>query len=113
MSREWRFYLRDMRGFCDRILSVSASLTRTAFNEHDLVYDGIVRNIELLGEAARQIPEEIRILAPDVEWSAIIALRNILVHAYFGVDDDILWDIVRNKIAPLRASLEHLEKHLA
>ena len=106
-------YLEDMRSFCDRILSYSSNLSREEFDRHQLAYDAIVRNIELLGEAARKIPEEVRAQAPDVEWLKIIALRNILVHGYFGLDDDILWDIVQNRANTLRSALHTLEKKLS
>jgi uncharacterized protein with HEPN domain len=56
-----------------------------------------VRNVELLGEAARQLPDEVRAMSSEIEWAKIIAVRKILIHAYFGIDDDILWDIVQNK----------------
>jgi uncharacterized protein with HEPN domain len=101
-------YADDMRAACDRITSYSADVTRQEFEQHGLVYDAIVRNIELLGEAARQVPAEVRSTAPDIEWSKIIALRNILIHGYFGIDDDILWDVVRNRVGPLRAALDRL-----
>jgi len=89
------------------------SLSREEFDRHQLAYDAIVRNIELLGEAARKIPEEVRAQAPDVEWPKIIALRNILVHGYFGLDDDILWDVVQNRANTLRSALHTLEKKLS
>ena len=108
VSRDWRMYLRDMRDFCDRIISYSHGLARADFERHDLNYDAIVRNIELLGEAARQIPLEVRDRANGIEWQKIIALRNILIHGYFGIDDDILWDVVSNRVEPLRLALETL-----
>lgn len=108
MSRDWRMYLGDMRKFCDRILFYSDGLPREEFEKHDLAYDAIVRNIGLLGQAARHIPPEVCARSTDIEWPKIIALRNILIHGYFGIDDDILWDIVKNRIAPLRRALDTL-----
>lgn len=108
MSRDWRLYVDDMRAACDRIKSYAAGVSREDFGQHGLVYDAIVRNIELLGEAARQVPPDVRNTVPDIEWAKIIALRNILIHGYFGIDDDILWDVVHNRIRPLRAALDRL-----
>lgn len=68
-----------------------------------------MRNLELLGEAANQIPDEIRARAPEIEWRKLIGLRNILIHSYFGVDEDILWDLVKNKVRSLRTALLALE----
>jgi uncharacterized protein with HEPN domain len=109
VSREWRFYLDDMIACCDRILSYSRGLDRSTFNAGGMAYDAIIRNVELLGEAAKHVPDEVRASAPEIEWRGVIAVRNILIHGYFSVDNDILWDIVSNKIAPMRARLQSLK----
>ena len=109
MSRDWRLYIGDMIRSCDRILQYSRGLAREEFERHEMAYDAIVRNLGLLGEAARQIPLQVRERTVGVEWPKIIALRNILIHGYFGVDDDILWDVVMNRVSALRSSLSALE----
>lgn len=60
-------------------------------------------------EAARHVRDEVRALAPDIPWRRIVGVRNILIHGYLGIDNDIIWDIVRNEIAPLAKALEKLE----
>jgi len=95
---------------CDRVLSYTSELPREQFNQHGLVYDATLRNIELLGEAARHIPESERQKAPDIDWRGIIAVRNILVHGYLGVDDDILWDLIEQRIPELKPLLEALRE---
>jgi uncharacterized protein with HEPN domain len=108
MSREWTLYVRDMVACCDRILTYTEGLSREVFDERGLVFDGTVRNLELLGEAANQLPEEVRAQAPEIEWRRLIDLRNILIHSYFGVNEEILWDLVQNKVRPLRTALHVL-----
>ena len=66
MSREWRFYLKDLIEFCERIRLYTAGLTRETFEADTLRYDATLRNIELIGEAVRNLPQHIRQLAPDV-----------------------------------------------
>jgi uncharacterized protein with HEPN domain len=105
MSREWALYVQDMVACCDHVLSYTEGLSREAFDERGMVFDAVVRNLELLGEAARQLPEEIRERAPGIEWRKLIDLRNILIHGYFGVNEDILWDLIQNKVGPLRTAL--------
>lgn len=61
----------------------------------------MVRNLEIIGEAARHIPEEIRQRHSEVEWAKIVALRNVVAHEHFGVDEEILWDIVQSKVPHL------------
>ena len=74
-----------------------------------MVYDATLHNLELLGEAARHLPDEVRALAPDIPWRRIVGVRNILIHGYLGIDNDIIWDIVKNEVGPLLKSLEKLE----
>ncbi len=63
--------------------------------------DAVVRNLEIIGEAAKKVPGEVRSSAPDVEWKKIAGLRDILIHEYFGIDVNIIWDVVRNKLPAL------------
>ena len=56
--------------------------------------DAVIRNLEIIGEAARNLPEEIKGFAPEAEWRKITGLRNILIHEYFGISIPILWDII-------------------
>ncbi|MDX2032335.1 MAG: HepT-like ribonuclease domain-containing protein [Blastocatellia bacterium] len=113
MSRDWLILIQDMKGFCEKIQGYADGVSREEFAHHGMMYDATVRNIELLGEAARQLPDDVRSLSARIEWAKIIAVRNILIHAYFGIDDDILWDIVQNKIGPLSRDLHALECELA
>lgn len=106
MSREWMIYVRDMLACCDKVMTYTDGLSRESFDERGMAFDAVVRNLELLGEAAAQLPEDVRSRAPDIEWRKLIGLRNVLIHGYFGVDEDILWDLVQNKVRPLKEALE-------
>jgi len=68
------------------------------FKNDELKVDGVVRNLEIIGEAVKKIPAEIRMKYPDVEWNKIAGIRDILIHAYFTVDLDILWGIIEEKL---------------
>jgi len=109
VSREWRLYVADMREFCARIAEYTDGLSREEFEKTPLVYDATLRNLELIGEAARHVPEEVRAKAPDVPWRRVVAVRNILIHGYLGLDNDIIWDIVQNEIGKLLQALEKLD----
>ena len=108
MLREWRLYVADMKACCGRVADYSAGLSREQFEARRIVYDATLRNLELLGEAARHIPEEIRAQSPDIPWRRIVAVRNVLIHGYLGIDNDIIWDIISNEIEKLRLALERL-----
>lgn len=109
MSRERRIYVSDMLACCDRVIAYTDGVSRETFDERGMIFDATVRNLELLGEAANQLPEAVRDRAPEIEWRKLIGLRNILIHTYFGVDEDIPWDLVQNKVRPLKAALPALE----
>jgi uncharacterized protein with HEPN domain len=67
-----------------------------------------VRNLEVIGEAAKNIPEEVRANSPTIEWKKIAGLRDILIHEYFGIDGEIVWDIVQNKLPSLEITVARL-----
>ena len=104
-DRQWRFYVEDMLGFCDRVLRFNAGVRRENFAADPMRYDATVRNIELIGEAATHIPLVIREANPNVPWRMIIATRNQLIHGYAGIDDDVLWSIVNTDIPALQSAL--------
>lgn len=68
--------------------------------------DAVIRNLEIIGEAARRLPEEIRIKYPDVEWHKIMSLRNVLIHEYPGIDLETIWHIIENKLSPLEKQVK-------
>ena len=106
--RGWRFYIEDMIGFCERVRDYTAGLDQAAFVASPMAYDATLRNLELIGEAANQIPEPIRQAHPEIPWRTIIGTRNRLIHGYLGIDHDIVWDIVRNDAPALLPALRDL-----
>lgn len=99
--REWRFYVDDMISFGEKVLVYTAGMDQTAFVANTLVFDATVRNLELIGEAATHLPDEVRRAHPQVPWRMIIATRNRLIHAYLGIDNDTLWSIVVTDVPAL------------
>jgi len=67
-----------------------------------------VRHLQIIGEAARVIPEEIRALAPEIPWHQLAGMRNILVHGYFEIDTDLVWDAVARDVPALRPAIARL-----
>ena len=106
MSRDWTFFLEDIQESCSRVLRYTQGMTFEQFSADDKTYDAVVRNLEIIGEAAKGLPEDVRAMMPDIEWSKATGLRNIVAHAYFGISDEILWDVIQNKILPMKAAVD-------
>ena len=107
-SREWRFYVQDMIGFCEKVRDYTGKLDREGFVADGMVYDATLRNLELIGEAATHVPDAIRGAHPEVPWRTVIGVRNRLAHGYLGINDDIVWSIVRDDIPALLPALRNL-----
>lgn len=107
-KREWRFYIDDMIEFAAKVLSYTEGLEQTDFVTSGLNYDGTLRNLELIGEAASHIPDDIRDAHAEIPWRMIIATRNRLIHGYLGIDDDTLWSIIRDDVPELLEMLKRM-----
>lgn len=105
--RDPRERVRDM---LDAVAAIERYLHRgrAAFEQDELLQAWFVRNLQIIGEAARALPEEVRALAPEIEWPKIIGMRNVLVHGYFDVDFDIVWNAASRDAPAIKPRLEHL-----
>jgi uncharacterized protein with HEPN domain len=100
--RDVRLYLEDVLEAISRIEEYTANMSFDDLAGNRLVVDGVVRNLEVIGEACRALPEEMREMYADVEWRKITGLRNILIHNYFGIDLEIIYDLIRNNLPDLK-----------
>jgi uncharacterized protein with HEPN domain len=107
--REWRFYLDDMIDFSGKVLAYTNRLDQASFVANELTYDATLRNLELIGEAATHIPDQVRSAHPEIPWRMIIATRNRLIHGYLGIDDDTLWSIICDDIPELLPLLKAMK----
>lgn len=108
MPRDFRLYLDDILEGIAQIREYTASMDFEGFARDRKTQDAVVRNIEIIGEAAARLPESVKSKTEDMEWRKIIGMRNILVHEYFGISLPIVWDIVQNKLKPLEAACKKL-----
>lgn len=111
-QREWLFYLNDMIDFGGKVLTYTNGLNQAGFVAHGLIYDATLRNLELIGEAATHVPDEVRIAHPEIPWRMIIATRNRLIHGYLGIDNDTLWSIIKDEVPDLLPLLKALRDEL-
>lgn len=108
MSRDHQVYLEDIVEAIQRVQSYSQGLSLEQFSKDPKTMDAVVRNLEIIGEAVKKIPEALRAQHPDVEWKKIAALRDILIHEYFGVGSEIIWDIVLQKLPGLLKKVQEI-----
>jgi uncharacterized protein with HEPN domain len=108
VSRDYDLYLDDMRMAAEKVLRYTHGVDLARFVEDDKTFDAVVRNLEIIGEAAKHIPLEVQTRYPGVEWRSIAGLRDIVAHEYFGIDEDILWDIVVNQVPHLLEQVQEI-----
>lgn len=108
-DREWRFYLDDMIGFAEKVIVYTDGLDQERFVNSGLNYDATIRNLELIGEVATNIPDEVRQNYPKIPWRMVVATRNKLIHGYLGIDNDTLWSIIQGDIPVLLKELQKLK----
>jgi len=109
MSRSLRLYLEDILSSGAKILRYTEGMTCEDFIRDERTYDAVVRNLQIIGEVVKNVPMEFRDKYKQIEWRKIAGLRDILAHAYFSVEDEILWDVVENKVSIL---IEQIRKIL-
>ena len=106
MQRDSAVFLDDIVEACRWIAKYTDGLTADDFAGDRKTLDAVIRNLEIIGEAVKKIPPDIRAEMPDIEWQRIAGLRDIPAHAYFAVDTNIVWDVARNKVPHLRLRVE-------
>lgn len=111
-KRDARLLLQDMLESLEKIERYTAGLTFERFAQDDRTVDAVVCNLEVIGEAARQIPSEVRERYPEVPWRRVIGLRNVVVHEYFAVDVEIVWTVVRQSLPELKEALRRMMAEL-
>jgi len=105
VPRDSRQYLEDILEAVQRVETYLHGMTEDSFRSDARTIDAVVRNLEIIGEAVKRVPEAVRTRHPDIEWRRIGAMRDMLAHAYFSVDLAIVWDAAIHKLPILREQI--------
>lgn len=105
MSFEPREYLRHIVAEVDYLIRQSAGINAERFMADETLQRAFVRSLEIIGEATKKVPDEFRAQYPVVDWRAMAGMRDRLIHHYFGVDYELVWDVVQNRIPALRRQI--------
>jgi uncharacterized protein with HEPN domain len=106
VSRDLRLLLLDMITACRKIQRYVAGRPWSEFERDEQAFDAVLRNLEIMGEAAKGVPQSLRDDAPEVPWRKIAGLRNIVAHEYFGLDLEIIRDTVESRVPEIITLLE-------
>src|SRR5437879_723945 len=105
MPRDYKVSLQDVLEACANVAEFVGSMKREEFQADKKTQHAVVRNLEVIGEAIKNVSSEVRDRHPNIAWQRIAGLRDILIHHYFGIDVEIVWDIVQNKLPELHTQI--------
>ncbi len=106
--RHWRLFVADIVDAISAIGDYTAGLTREQFFADRLRLDAVIKNLTVIGEAAGRVPADISDANPQIPWSRMRGMRNVVVHEYFGIDEEVLWGTITDDLKPLVPSLTTL-----
>ncbi len=111
-KRSLEFLVDDIWESIEKIERYTEGMTLETFQNDEKTTDAVVRNLEIIGEAAGRLPEDFVDRNSEIEWAKIVGLRNRIVHEYFGVDLQIIWQILKNDLPAFKESLERIRSDL-
>lgn len=105
MKKDNKIYLRHIADAASLVSEYIAGMGKEKFFETSLVRDAVIRQIEIIGEATTHLDDDFRKVHSDIPWSAMVGMRNMLIHQYFGVDQDIVWETAFEIIPKIREQI--------
>lgn len=106
--RDWKLRIEDIQESIDKIFRYTEGMDFATFARNEMVVDAVMRNFSVIGEAAGRVPEDVQMRYPDLPWEEMRAMRNVLVHQYFGADLKTIWETIRHDLPPLVPLLQRI-----
>jgi uncharacterized protein with HEPN domain len=113
IERDYRDYLQDMIDSIGDIENFTAGLDFEAFSQDRKTSNAVTRSVEVIGEAAKKIPDRTRKQYPVIPWKKMAGMRDKLIHEYFGIDLEILWKVAKEDLPPLKAPISKILEDLS
>ena len=110
MQRDYKLYIEDILNSIEKIQAYTENLSYEKFVENELLIDGVIKNLEIIGEAVKHLPTELKRKHHSIDWRKIAGLRDILIHHYFGIDREVIWDIMQHKLLELKLAIGKIQK---
>ena len=111
--RDYRLYLKDILAAMDSIESFVEGMSLEQFRLDDKTSSAVIRKFEIIGEAAKHIPEEILKQYPKVPWKEMAGMRDKLIHFYFGADYQLIWVTIKERLPQVKPEIQKIQKNLA
>ena len=111
-ERSVALYVQDMLDCIQKIEGYRAGVTADEFAANSLLQDAVVRRLEVIGEAAKHVPQEVRARYPDIPWRTIAGLRDVLIHEYFGVILERVWEVITIDLSAVKPHLANVQADL-
>ena len=106
--RDYLVYLKDILAAIKSIDGFVAGMDFAAFQEDDKTVSAVIRKLEIIGEAAKQVPDNVRQACPHVPWKEMAGMRDKLIHFYFGVDHQLVWTAIKERLPKIRPEIQKM-----
>lgn len=112
MKRDYKLYIKDMLDSILKIEDFVGDMNYKEFAEDDKTSSAVVRKLEIMGEASKNVQKEIRLKYKEIPWSDVAKIRDKIIHFYFGVDYEIVWKVIKERLPTLKRQLKRLLKEM-
>ncbi len=110
-KRNEALYIKDILTAIKNIESYTKGIPFKKFSYNQMIIDAVIRNLEIIGEAAKNLSIEIKSSRPNIPWEDIIGMRNKIAHEYFGVDTEIIWETVQESLPELKKAMKRIRRN--